>query len=1107
MATINSKKLLPPSKSSLNAKNKKILIPASNIRVKKNVKSSSEDLKKEGSGGISSDSLLGIKDVISKIQDVLLRSSIFQKKEQDNKRKGQERETRKRRESKLEKKPTDKNIASGIASLPNLSFIDRIKKFLFWTILGRLFSDLFPKLVEFSKRIVPIVDFVENFAGNILKGVVDFIDWGYIAYDKVRDLTKQIGGENAQKTFDDFSKHFNTFLNLALIAAMAGSGIGRGGDTPGKPGKPGKPGRPGQYGGGGGGRPTAADRTRNARIRNIQRQYGPSARKIYENALNNGKTPQQAEAAIKRGFKKGVSIRAGADSLAAKTAKKGSLFKRGLRKLPARLATKTLGKAGIKIAGKALGRIPIIGGLVDFLFALWSGEKPGRAAAKAVGATIGSALGTFIPIPLAGTILGGILGDIVGGALYDTLVTNNNKKVQKKAKGGNITRGGKRVGRSNRRSIKVSKVKKPNKIVPQRTIVGKDVGGKNKIEDIYGKGSKKKRRNPIKLLKKASRAVKKNDNVLNGLPAAMFGAGIDMTLGQKPDKNLSIDIGNMFGSIIQTSVNSEISKLFTDVSSILTRAEGGTIPESRNLKLNNSNLDIGKKVGNEISQKLISSINSSVNDVFQSLNREFGIKDKEDASPPSGGGGGGGGLDGIDQMSSLTGIHKQAADIIAGYESATSGGYNAMNRGEPGDSPEGPMHYFGKNLTDMTIGEVVGLQSQGRSKLNAAGRYQFVGNTLPTAMRDANLKPSDRFSPLNQDKMFVAHLIKNGHRPWTGSWGMGKYSRQQLDILDRAVKTPITGETFNGYSSDVRMTKGAGTFIQGNTGDSRGDHFHIGPTEYRDEGKQTDRGKKDAREAAFHVAKALIAKKIPFYLSNYTGFKSPWYAGKGDNKSDQELRNAILAEQNGHRTRPGGGSWGGIDIATAYGTRLPVAVGPVKDKGDGFGYAAIISGTRGFVGHGAEGSRQTKSGEIAIQEPSKPKPKPNPQPKPGTQALNYGATWNSKTGFTLKGGGWLGLDSSLTVTDTERTKYREIPQFGLGRGSKEGEKKKAADGNFYEWKKGKWILWNPAGPGANASLPTSSLSQSIAQVSGKYTDNLVIQRVIINRQVPVPVIA
>jgi len=96
------------------------------------------------------------------------------------------------------------------------------------------------------------------------------------------------------------------------------------------------------------------------------------------------------------------------------------------------------------------------------------------------------------------------------------------------------------------------------------------------------------------------------------------------------------------------------------------------------------------------------------------------------------------------------------------------------------------------------------------------------------------------------------------------------------------------------------------------------------------------------------------------------------------------------------------------------------------------------------------------------------------------------------------------MNQELKVTDTQNTSFRELQGFGLGRGSQEGEKKKAADGNYYEWKKGKWVLWNPAGPGANASLPTSSLSQSIAQVSGKYTDNLVIQRVIINRQVPVP---
>jgi hypothetical protein len=136
---------------------------------------------------------------------------------------------------------------------------------------------------------------------------------------------------------------------------------------------------------------------------------------------------------------------------------------------------------------------------------------------------------------------------------------------------------------------------------------------------------------------------------------------------------------------------------------------------------------------------------------------------------------------------SLNGIYKQAADLIAGYESSSSGGYNAMNRGGGGDSPEGPKKYFGKNLTDMTIGEIMALQSRGRKTLNAAGRYQFVGNTLPSAMRNAGLKSGDKFSSTNQDKMFLNTLQVSGHRPWTGSWGLGKYTKEQLKLLDEAV--------------------------------------------------------------------------------------------------------------------------------------------------------------------------------------------------------------------------------------------------------------------------------------------------------------------------------
>lgn len=150
----------------------------------------------------------------------------------------------------------------------------------------------------------------------------------------------------------------------------------------------------------------------------------------------------------------------------------------------------------------------------------------------------------------------------------------------------------------------------------------------------------------------------------------------------------------------------------------------------------------------------------------------------------------------IASMTTLTGIHKQAADIVAGYESSSSGGYNAMNRGTGGDSPEGSRHWLGKNLTEMTIGEIMGFQSRGRSTLNAAGRYQFVGNTLPTAARLAGLTTSDKFNPLNQDKMFVALLRSQGHWPWTArGWSMGKYTREQMRILDEAVRTPVQAQT------------------------------------------------------------------------------------------------------------------------------------------------------------------------------------------------------------------------------------------------------------------------------------------------------------------------
>jgi len=282
-----------------------------------------------------------------------------------------------------------------------------------------------------------------------------------------------------------------------------------------------------------------------------------------------------------------------------------------------------------RFTGKTFGRIPIIGGLVNFLFALWSGENPGRAAARAVGSTIGSALGTFIPVPFAGTILGGILGDIVGGALYDTVA--GQPKPQAKAQGGVVTRGGQSQV-APKRKIKTTRTKPLQKIQPQKTQLGKDVGGKLKIEQLYGTDEPGKR-SALRALKKSSEDVKKIKS-LGGLPAAMFGAGIDMSLGQRPDKNLANSLGGIFGSVIQSAVDAELNSSFGDISKSLGMSNGGVVP-SREI---GNKLSIGERVGKFISKALAISIESSAAKILQNLNREMQLE-----GAPAGEGGGGDG--------------------------------------------------------------------------------------------------------------------------------------------------------------------------------------------------------------------------------------------------------------------------------------------------------------------------------------------------------------------------------------------------------------------------------------------------------------------------------
>ena len=530
---IDPKKLLPPSKitSSLVAPSfSGLSINKQSTEVRKVAELSKR--YNEQNIDIMRKSLLDV--------DALIKSVLGENKTtEENKRRRREREEFEERESRLELPKEQKKFRLPQVSLPGMSFLDRVKRFLLFTGIGWLFTNFqsqLPKLLGIIKIITPIYGAVENVFKFILSSVVSFIDRGYETYDKIRALVKSVGGEKAQQDFDALSSRLNEYLNYVLIGGMALTGA--------------------------------------------ITSFATNVSKIRAPQPKSTTAPGRTKVTTGRG---GIPVRS---TTAKITTSGGKLAQRALAKNLIRTTVKPV-----------LARLPIVGALIEFGLSWALGDPVSKAAFRGVGSLLVGAVGTAIGGPI-GTAIGGLVGGEVGGRVYDILFGGNKPAAYKNggvvrayAKGGGVL-GAYELGRT----IEVERTRKPTPPT-QSTQPGRDVGGPKQIKKLFPNPNENiltlGKPNPYYALTDTASDFKSTPYGLG----ALMGGAIDVALGQKLSDstilNASIGLENMFYD------NYDRDKNFIDVRSIIF----GVVKSAANSALRNVQDELNKGIKREDKKK------------------------------------------------------------------------------------------------------------------------------------------------------------------------------------------------------------------------------------------------------------------------------------------------------------------------------------------------------------------------------------------------------------------------------------------------------------------------------------------------------------------------
>ena len=894
-----------------------------------------------------------IKVKVIQIEKILKGTIALEKKSLDEKKRKESGTRREKQEEKLETKPNVEKGNIKMPSAPRLGILDWVKNFIGNIILGyfavRLIDHL-PKIIPIVKFLGAAADFIIDIGGKFLNGLVTFIDIGYKAYDATRGLVKNLFGKRGENQFDQLSSTLNTFLNTVIIAGMlfAGSGGFGGGPKGGGP-KGGGPSAPGTRGtrtisgGGPQGRPD---------VRNPLRQTpkvttsggGGAGKPDIRNPLRQKPKVTTGGGGGKFKIPSGSSIKAGG------------------------IATLVMLIPDLISSGMLISQGRPKDGIRTFLSAV---AAVGAGMAAIAGVTAGAAAlgitGVGLPAAIALAIAGFAASSAASFLAYEGAeallkkmgLVDNDPKTGKPYtyKGGGITRGGKTQGRI-KRTIK--KPKRTIRTLPSKVKPGQSIGGEKKIKNIFPEvksGDKGKKINPYGYMKSSYEKLSSAE-AFGGL----FALPLKAQLGEEPSKLDYQNAASGLNSWMQKTFSSEIMR-----TGGVGFAEGGSV--------NAGMFSNGEDLTKVIEKSLEDSISSKVTDSINDLKKQLGLKpdegkkgdlsltqktkEEEDSNldvengefSVSGGNADFWSL--VAVASREDGDSQGQADVAQSIYNRVASGIYGANTIKGIVTASGQYEPTFKNtadwkaITDIKSASIAAGKSESELKKVAAAitnkKYQdaareFVGGRTDFMGGSNKPGPGDKRREENSPNNFFGWFVG----PAAIAYGKKNPGPARAPKLGDVV---VMGSGGGGAGGSLG---GSGQFIQGNSGASRGVHFHIGP------GSQVKGS--ILQSQYFGDARSTAKQAINYFLSKgskiYDGRRGKYYSSA----------NEVDAAQQAHTAS---GSAGGIDMQVDFEKPVPF---PLKTTGmsyrpNGFGVSADISGSNSFVAHG----RYDESGRKAPQ--------------------------------------------------------------------------------------------------------------------------------------------